>query len=305
GSRFTIFLPIGKDHFKQEDFQITPGTETLHQSIELNEELISYEEQTENKQNINTNSNNRILVVEDNEELRKYISGHLSENYHVDAVSNGKKAMRMIMKKNYQLIISDIMMPEMDGITLCHNVKTNLLTSHIPVILLTVKTSTDAKIEGYDSGADAYIVKPFSLSLLNKRILNIFESRRILKEKFRKEEDFTPAELTKSNHDQIFLEDAIGLIEQNIGNNEYKIDDFSSDLALSRSMLYRKLQELTGLSPHKFISYVRFKKAASLLKSGEYNISEVAFMVGFNDPRYFSRSFRKYYNMTPSEYIRD
>jgi len=188
---------------------------------------------------------------------------------------------------------------------LCNNLKSNIVTSHIPVIMLTAKSSDEARQEGYETGADAYIGKPFSLELLNARIKNIIESRENLKRVFQESSELDPSKLKTSSRDEKFLSKIIQLVEDNLLDCEFKIENLVREVGMSRSMLYRKLQELTGQSPHEFISSIRFKNAARFLLSGEHTISEVAYMVGFNDPRYFSRSFRQTFNQTPSEYIKN
>lgn len=230
---------------------------------------------------------------------------HLVKNYNVVTVENGKQALKESMARSIDLVITDIMMPEMDGISLCKNLKSNLMTSHVPVILLTAKTSDEDRMEGYETGADAYLGKPFSLELLDARIRNILDSREKLKKAYQDSSNVNPQDLATTSRDENFLNKAIHLIEDHISDPGYVIEIFVQDMGMSRSMLYRKLQELTGQSPHEFISGVKFKYAAQQLLSGEYTISEVAYMVGFNDPRYFSRSFRKKFNRTPTEYIKD
>jgi len=170
--------------------------------------------------------------------------------------------------------------------------------------MLTAKSSDDDSKEGYDCGADAYISKPFSLDILGARIKNIISARENLKKRYKESSDVNPTELVDSSHDETFLNNLIKLTEDNLADPEYKIEQLVMEMGMSRSVLYRKLQDLTGHSPHEFMSSIKFKNAAGLLLKGEYSISEVAYMVGFNDPRYFSRSFRQSFNQTPTEYIK-
>lgn len=302
GSVFIIQLPLGKEHLPAEAFtERDVDRVSMHQSQVILESDIQI-----NKDKVYAATKQySILIAEDNPDLMGFLSDNLSREYNVISVENGKKALKESLLRSFDLVITDIIMPEMDGIQLCNNLKSNIVTSHIPVIMLTAKTSDEARQEGYETGADAYIGKPFTLELLYARIKNIIESRENLKRVFQDSSELDPSKLKTTSRDEKFLSKIIQLVEDNLSDCEFKIESLVREVGMSRSMLYRKLQELTGQSPHEFTSSIRFKNAARLLLSGEHSISEVAYMVGFNDPRYFSRSFRQTFNQTPSEYIKN
>jgi AraC-like DNA-binding protein len=194
------------------------------------------------------------------------------------------------------------MMPVMDGIEFCARIKTNILTSHIPVILLTAKTSEESQKSGYTTGADAYITKPFDTNLLEVRVNNILRSRKSLIEKFKIDTILEPKELTATSADEMFLQKAIDLIEQNMTNAEYTINDFISEMNMSRSVLYRKLKALTDQSITEFIRTIKLKRAGQLILKSQLSISEIAFDLGFNDLKHFRISFQKLFNELPSQY---
>jgi AraC-like DNA-binding protein len=187
---------------------------------------------------------------------------------------------------------------------MCQKIKNDINTSHVPVILLTAKTSDDFTIEGFDAGADDYIPKPFNPKLLHSRIKNILEIRYQLRERFRKEGILQPSEVSVTSADEVFLKNAMGVVERNIGNPEFRVCTFVSEMNMSRSVLYRKFESLTGQSVNEFVRNTRLKRAAQLLSLNELTVSEVTYEVGFNDPQYFSKCFSKQYGMTPSDYAR-
>ncbi len=193
-------------------------------------------------------------------------------------------------------------MPIMDGMELCETIKSNILTSHIPVLLLTAKTSEEAQKEGFAHGADAYITKPFNTDLLVLRVNNILRSRKKLIEKFKKERILEPSELTATSTDELFLQKAIDLIEKNMSSTEFSINDFIKEMGMSRSVLYRKLKALTDQSITEFIRTIKLKRAGQLILQSQLSISEIAFDLGFNDLKHFRKSFQKLFNELPSEY---
>ncbi len=194
------------------------------------------------------------------------------------------------------------MMPRMTGVELCSRLKNDIRFSHIPVILLTAKLSDEAKIESYKAGADSYIAKPFNFEVLQTRIEMLIEQQEKRKRIFRKNIDVQPSEITTTSLDEEFIKKALELIEKNIGNAEYSNDDLSRDLGMSRSSLYPKFQSITGQTPNHFIRSIRLKRAAQLLQSTQSNISEISWMVGISDVKYFNKYFKEDFGQTPSQY---
>ena len=256
-----------------------------------------------------------LLIVEDNADIREYVSASFQENYKVLTACNGKEGLELALQYTPNIIVSDIMMPEMDGIELCRAIKDDMRTSHIPVILLTAKDSLHDKEEGYESGADSYLTKPFSASLLRSRIHNLLETRRKLAQKFvnaipqqadvnipeSQQEESAP----KLNQlDQEFLDKLTSLIETNLDQEEIDITFMTDKMNMSYSTLYRKVKALTNLSVSEFSCKIKIRNSMNLLQSGKYNITEVSLMTGFNNLTYFRKCFKKECGMTPSEYVK-
>lgn len=244
----------------------------------------------------------KILVVEDNTDFRHFMVDFLSHNYQIMAASNGQEGLDMMKDYSPDLIISDVMMPLVDGFELCRAVKTNLKLSHIPIILLTAKVNDESRVIGYKSGADSYITKPFNMDVLLVRIKQLIEQREERKNNFNKDINVNPEDITISPIDEKFIKKAIEVVENNINNSEYSVVTFSSDMAMDRSNLYRKMQSLVGKSPLEFIRSMRMKRAAQLLKTGKYSIIEVSVMVGYNSTRIFSQNFKETFGVIPSQY---
>ncbi|HYG38574.1 MAG TPA: response regulator [Cytophagales bacterium] len=245
----------------------------------------------------------KILVVDDNEDLRKYIRSCLGEGFMIYEAKNGTEGLISAKQHFPNLIISDLMMPEMDGMEFCLRIKEDFEISHIPVILLTAKTDEESKIEGYEKGADDYITKPFSKDLLMARIDNLIRSRNKLRESFKEKVILEPKKVTVSSPDEKFLVKAMEIVESNIHNSEFDATEFVKGMGMSRSLVYMKLKELINLSPAEFIKITRLKRACQLLKEKKYRISDVCYMIGFTDPHYFTISFKKLYGKTPTEFI--
>jgi signal transduction histidine kinase/ligand-binding sensor domain-containing protein/DNA-binding response OmpR family regulator len=243
-----------------------------------------------------------ILVVEDNKELLEFISGELSAEYTVVKTCNGEKALHIIKEESIQLIVSDVMMAGINGFELCKQVKSNLEYSHIPFILLTAKNSLQAKIEGLESGADAYIEKPFSPEHLQVQIDNLLRNRKKIKEYFSSSPLAHIKSIAYSKADEHFLEKLHEIIYENIADTELNVEHLAAIMNMSRPTLYRKIKALSNLTPNELINIARLKKAAALLSEGNYKIYEVASMVGYNSQTSFGRNFLKQFGMTPSEY---
>ena len=289
GSTFTVYIPVDlpktndKNHQEEEEKNGTGEGDIIPDTKEKDDRK-------------------KLLVVEDNDEFRNYLTEQLSECYRVIDAPNGEEAEKLILSEYPDLIISDLMMPKMDGIELCQRVKSNIQTSHTPFILLTARTSDESKMEGYEAGADSYISKPFSFELLCIRIKKLIEQQENRKMLFHKTIEITPSSITTTSLDEELVRKALNFVEENIDNPEYSIEDLSKDLGLSKTHLNRKLQSIVDLTPLQFIRSIRLKRAAQLLTNSQYNINEISDMVGFNTLKYFNSHFKEEFQMTPSQY---
>lgn len=299
-SKFTITLPLGNTHFSKEQ---------LFFEEQDQEQVSSYIKPVDDVATAEVNdkefSGMTILLVEDNKHLKEYLNEILSDNYIVFVAENGKEGFEKATDIQPDLIISDIVMPIMDGVTLCHQIKSDVRTSHIPVILLTARALTSQKIEGYETGADAYLTKPFDETVLKTRIKNLLNNRKLLRDRFLKEGILNPKEITLNSPDENFLRALIQHIEDNIDNNDYTVEKLSSDIAMSHSKVYKKVKALTGMTIVQFMKDFKLKRAAQLLKQQHLPIIDVAFMVGYTDRRHFSDEFKKKYKKSPTAYKRD
>lgn len=295
GSIFTIKIPIDYESYEESEV-FEYGQSPV---IEHSPHLIPSKKILQS-----AHLKERILIIEDNAELRNYLVDYLSDYYKVFEAENGEKGLEICRQTKPALCVADIMMPVLDGLEFCRVLKNDEDISHIPVILLTALSDNDDKIRGYSSGADGYLVKPFDPSLLKTRIENIIQSRMDLKGKFSAEVESDATTLTHSPIDEKFMEKLIQLIEGDIDNLEMSTAYLCQELGMSSSKLYRKIKELTDLAPNEFIRTIRLKKAAQFLNTKKYNVSEVSTMVGFNDPYYFSRCFKKQFGYPPSVVIK-
>ncbi|MDA3891492.1 MAG: response regulator [Salinivirgaceae bacterium] len=297
GSCFTVLLPLGNSHLK--DSQIFPAiekSENNNETASIIKKSIKTKEETQNREKLC-----KVLLVEDNNDLRDYIKESLIDYYQVTEANNGAEGLEKAKKDQPDIIISDIMMPKTDGIELCKIIKNSIETSHIPVILLTAKSTLDDKIKGLETGADDYISKPFSDKELHVRIKNLLNSRLILKEKFSKDIVLEPQDITLSSEDERFLQKAFELVEENMSDLYFDVSKFVSEMAVSRSLLHLKLKKLTNQSAGDFIRMLRLKRAAQLLKQNKVTVSEVSYMVGI-DPKNFSKCFKKQFGVSPGQY---
>jgi signal transduction histidine kinase/DNA-binding response OmpR family regulator len=246
-----------------------------------------------------------ILLVEDNKEILDFISREIAVDYMVRKASNGTEALEILKNGTIQLVISDIMMPVMDGLELCKKIKTNLEYSHIPIILLTAKNSLHAKIEGLEMGADAYIEKPFDFEHLSAQISNLLMNRNKIKEYFASSPLSQIRTIGYTKTDKAFLEKLKQVIDENLINIDIDVERMAKIMNMSRPTFYRKIKALSNLTPHELIHITRLKKAAELLSDGNYKVYEVAAMVGYSLQTNFARDFHKQFGMTPSEYVSD
>jgi len=244
-----------------------------------------------------------VLLVEDNDDFRFYLKDNLKAKYKIIEASNGKEGISIAIGNLPDLIVSDVMMPEVDGFELCQQLKTNLKTSHIPIILLTARMSEQKKMEGFETGADDYITKPFSFEMLESRMNNLIEQRERIRNAFQKYFKIEPGEIGITSLDEKLIAKALKLVEENMENPEFSVEKLSRELGMSRVHLYKKLTALTGKTPIEFIRIMRLKRAAQLLGKSQLTVSEIAYEVGFNDPRYFSRYFKTEFGILPSQYV--
>lgn len=243
-----------------------------------------------------------ILIVEDNEEFRQFMYQQLSQEYQVWEASNGEEAEAIANEKEVDIIVSDVMMPGMDGFELCLRLKENMKTSHIFIILLTARTGDENELAGYQSGADCYLTKPFNMDILKNRIQHLLALQQKRKQIFLSGIEVNAEDLTSSKVDERFLEKAIELVEKNLDNSDYSVEAFSDDMCMSRMNLYRKLQIITGQKPTEFIRSIRLKKAAGLLTHTELTVIEISEKVGFATPSYFSKCFKEMFGVLPTQY---
>jgi len=246
-----------------------------------------------------------VLIVEDNKELRLFLKNELENTYIVKEAVNGVNGLKMVSKCNPDIIISDVMMPKMDGFEMCTVIKTQFESCHIPVVLLTARTLEEDRLEGYKNGADAYLPKPFEINVLKARVQNLLDSKKRIQEKFSKLGALLPSnKLTTNNLDEAFLEKTTKVIIDNIADPDFKLENLLKEIGIGRSQFYRKTQSITGQNPSNFIRTIRLKHASELLLINNYTIKEVTHMTGFNSTAYFSKTFKEIFKLTPSEYIK-
>jgi YesN/AraC family two-component response regulator len=245
-----------------------------------------------------------VLVVEDNPDVTSYICSFLENDYRILTAENGKEGLKKALAKYPDLIISDVMMPEMDGFEMCQKIKTDERISHIPVILLTAKADLDSKIDGLEYGADDYVTKPFEARELQIRSKNLIEQRRKLREKFSQLIDLKPGDISASSMDEQFMQRLLSVFEGHIDNPKFGIIEFAREVGISRVHLNRKLQALTNHSTHDFIRTLRLQRAARLLSNASGTVSEIAYKVGFNNLSHFSKAFREHFGQLPSTFAK-
>lgn len=292
GACFTVLLPAKKVY--------EPFTRTAVGSVPATDaEQISHQETPKgSKKKI-------VVLVEDNEDLRFYLKDNLKGQYHVEEATNGKEGWEKIKQVNPDLVVSDIMMPLMDGVELARKIKTETLTAHIPVILLTAMGSEEKQLEGLKAGVNDYITKPFTFEILASRIRNLLAQQKLLQKRFQMQIEVNPGEVTVTPVDEKFLKQALEIVEKQLDNPAFSVEDLSREMYMSRVTLYRKILSLTGRSPLEFIRSIRLKRAAQLLEKSGMSVAEIAYEVGFNNPKLFTRFFKEEFKVTPSQYAAD
>lgn len=297
GLAFSVFLPINKAERAENN-----GDKSISITFDNTEQNTA--DTTIEEQNGTIYDKNRavILIVEDNPDMQGFIKKSLSPFYDILLANDGVNGIRLLEKEEVDLIISDIMMPNMDGIEFCNKVKNSFLWNHIPLIMLTAKTNIASKIEALETGADAYIEKPFSIAFLSAQIKNLLESRKSLMKKFA-ETPFTSLKSIAGNStDEEFLSKVNDIIEKHIANVDFTMEQLAEELHISNSGLFAKIKNLSGITPNKLLLMVRLKRATELLSENKYRVNEVCYMVGFNNPSYFAKCFQKQYNVLPKDF---
>ena len=324
GSCFTVAFRKGRDHydgtveFLQDDTTAGMVVERMEAEKETDAPDEATQETAEEGE-VNAADKDVMLLVEDNSELRMFLRSIFSADYRIVEAADGVQGLEKALQSLPDIIISDVMMPEKDGIALTRDLRADLTTSHIPIVLLTAKTSIESKLEGLEYGADDYITKPFSATYLKARVKNLLTQRYKLQKLYREglmaagaqpvpPENTQPEDAAESkgpemsSHDRKFMDKLVELMEKNMDNGDLMVDDLVQELAVSRSVFFKKLKSLTGLAPVEFIKEMRIKRAVQLIETGEYSMTQISYMVGINDPRYFSKCFKQKMQMTPTEY---
>jgi signal transduction histidine kinase/DNA-binding response OmpR family regulator len=322
GSRFTVKIPLGTEHLGADEFtyvenaasalagreekppggedKILPGGEEKTLPGEKEETFPVEKPEPETP----PDDKYTVLIVEDHADILQHIREGMPE-HHILEAANGREGLNQAIENIPDLVITDLMMPEMDGVELCKNLKTDERTSHIPVIMLTAKASIEDRIEGLETGADAYVTKPFSMKELRVRIHNLIEQRRKLRERFASDVSLGPKDIAVTSADERFLQRIIGIIEENMSDIEFDVAGLSDQVAMSRMQLYRKIKALTNQTPSEFIRTIRLKRAAQLMREKFGNIAEITYEVGFNHPSYFAKSFKELFGESPSDYTKN
>lgn len=301
-TRFTFNVPLGNRHFKEEHLlPVKSNQARKHLSNVVQEEATYFLEPEKHQEKDHLQ---KILIVEDNQEVRAFTASIFQKSYTVLEAENGEEGLKKAQKELPEVIISDIMMPVMDGINLCKKLKQDIRTSHIPVILLTARTPLIFREQGLETGADDYVTKPFDPKLLALKVKNFIKLREAIKNTFADNAvlEIEPRKVTLTSTDEIFINKALESIERNMDNPDFTVEDLAADVCMSRMQLYRKTKALIGQSANEFIRTIRLKRAAQLLEQDQLNVAEVTYKVGFSDLKYFRSCFKKQFGVNPSTY---
>lgn len=298
-SRFTVIYKKGRAHFREDEL-----AEEWTTSPVVHEELAVVQNHFKHTETVQGSRLTKLLVVDDNDEMRHYISSGFDSAFQVIGAADGSEGLSIAKELIPDVIISDIMMPKLNGIEMCRDLKRDLKTSHIPVVLLTARGSLEYKLEGLEVGADEYVTKPFNPKVLQLIVKNLISRRDTLHMHFRDQSTISlePRRVTLSSIDDRFIKTALELVESNIGNASYTVEDMSRDIGMSYTQLYRKIKALTGQTVNDFIRAIRLKRAAQLLEQHQLTVSEITYKVGFTDLQHFRECFKKAYGVTPSHY---
>ena len=303
GSVFTIKLKKGNDHFNESEIGGDEVDSELIENYFIDNQESLKELVSKNVPETYRDKKQTLLIVEDNKDILEYISELLSNEFNILRASDGREGLEKAINELPELIVSDVMMPIMDGMSLTREIKSNVQTSHIPIILLTARTSFSYKLEGFETGADDYITKPFNEQLLRGRIKNILKNRQLLQEKFKAEEIPLISELSINKTDQEFLETITYLIKENIGSEKLNTNFLITELGMSHSVVYKKLKSLTGLTIQEYSTDFKLKTAKKLITTQNLSVADVSYMVGYSDRKYFSKLFKQRFGKNPSAYL--
>ncbi|WP_417124025.1 ATP-binding protein, partial [Phocaeicola sp.] len=300
GSVFTVILPLDSSIYEKKDFLVSSS---LQEEAFVHEQYDTY--LTVNHDSVTPDPLNekKILIIEDDGDVRKFLEMELGIYFEIISEPDGLSGLQKAQSFEVDLIICDVLMPGMSGFDVTRKLKRDFETSHIPIILLTAMGTSENKLEGVESGADAYITKPFSSKLLLARIFQLIEQREKLKRKFSKDPAMTSPALCSTELDKKFSERLQAILEKQLDNPEFTIEDFASAVGLSRAAFFRKVKGVTGYTPNEYMRILRMKRAMELLQEGIYNVSEIAYKVGMNDPLYFSKCFKSHFGAPPSAYL--
>nr|WP_319572468.1 substrate-binding domain-containing protein [uncultured Draconibacterium sp.] len=306
GTTFTIHLPLGNAHLSASEKIETPINETKKKQIQRNNEIDINPVLDTGEKKVETNFEEKptILLVEDEYDVREYIKDSLVDHYHILEAKNGRLALDIIRENEPDLIVSDIMMPEMDGLELTRTLKTDLKTCHIPIIILTAKASQEQKFEGLEEGADSYIPKPFNSRHLQIRVKKLLELRKKMQERYKGQLLVAEDDKDLSRLDRRFLNKISQIVEEHRDKEEFSVEELSQLLGLSRVHVYRKIKKLTGMSVSEFVRSVKLKLSLNLIKNSGKTMAEIAYEVGFSSPSYFTKCFKDQFGMSPSEYAK-
>lgn len=301
GTKFTVLLPMGKSHLSESEIKPLPDHQEQGPPY-----LSPLKEQPPDETMApdldSKDHKHSILIVEDSHDMRSFLTDSFKANYTVLSAENGKEGLELAIRSNPNLIVSDVAMPEMDGIEFCEKIKINHHTSHIPVVLLTARSSEENRIKGLETGADGYITKPFNLNILKAQVSNLIESRRKLIERFKNEFNIQPEEMLLNPADEEFIKQAVETVEKNLAEPDFNVEVLLKEMGVSRSYFFKKIKALVGQGPNEFVGNIRFKNAAKLLLTTDQNISEIAFRVGYSTTKNFRINFRKHFGQSPSEF---
>ena len=304
GTTFTISIPLGKEHLKPEEISEKEKEYTEEKLIV--EPEYDYARKEEHKIGIELFEKGTLpllLIIEDNVDVRKYIKDNLTKEFRTLEAVDGEDGWNKSVENLPDLIVSDVMMPKMDGFELCKKLKTDERTSHIPVILLTAKAAKEDKLAGYETGADEYLMKPFNIDELKSRIKNLIEQRKRVQEYFRKQGLIGIDQQKITSVDKRFLQRSFDLVNKHISDSSFSVEMLAEELAISRSGLQKKIQSLIGETPGDLIRRIRLNKAVVLIRQKFGNLSEIALEVGYNNPAYFSEAFKRQFGTTPSQFL--
>ncbi len=305
GTTFRVLLPAGH-YFQQAGFTIEKVNylvPEVQKTATVFTNIVPISQKDTHFINPSNNHRYSVLIIDDDAELVSFISSSLSEYFKIFYAYNGREGIKLAIDESPDVVICDVMMPEMDGLEVCQQLKSELATSHIPVILLSAKAELENFVEGLEIGADDYIAKPFHIPVLVAKLRSLIENRERLKSLFTERIFPISKEITSNKIDEKFLERAIRIVNEHMSNSNFSVEDFAAELCISRSLLHKKLTSIVGLSANEFILSLRMKRAMTLIGGREKSIAEIAYQVGFSDPKYFSKCFKKYFGKSPSEFI--